>query len=75
VSDQVGELRSTFWSLGKALRRCPHDVPLSAEFRQGLHAIKFATARALEEVSATFRELLGAEDRPKQETIVRERAV
>jgi hypothetical protein len=61
VSDQVNELRSTFFSMQKAIALAERDVPITDDFKTGLIVAKGATARTLEEVSASFRELLGAE--------------
>jgi hypothetical protein len=60
LSNQIGELRSTFFSLQKSLANAPPG-PYSANFKAGLVTAKGATAHALEEVSFSFRELLGAE--------------
>jgi hypothetical protein len=64
ISNQVGELRSTFSSLGKVLTKEVADGPspsLDAGFKKGLVVVKGATAHALEDVSSSFRALLGAE--------------
>jgi hypothetical protein len=60
LSNQVGELRSTFFALQKALASAPPG-PYGANFKAGLVSAKGATAHALEEISSSFRDLLGAE--------------
>lgn len=61
VSDQVNELRSTFFAMQKTINSADRNVRISKEFHQGLVAAKSTTARTLEEVSDSFRALLGAE--------------
>jgi hypothetical protein len=58
ISNQVGELRSTFFSLQK---RLAEPGPFDENFKKGLIVVAGATRQALEEVSASFRALLGAE--------------
>ncbi|MBV8531332.1 MAG: hypothetical protein JO104_08440 [Candidatus Eremiobacteraeota bacterium] len=60
LSDQIGELRSTYFSMQKQF----DDAKLGhydENLKKGLIVVTGATRQTLEEVSASFRALLGAE--------------
>lgn len=61
VSQQVAELRSLLNSFEKPLALERRSEPVSRSFREGLIVFKGATAQALEDISRSFRSLLGAE--------------
>ncbi|HEY3675141.1 MAG TPA: hypothetical protein VGK84_04050 [Candidatus Tumulicola sp.] len=60
ISDQVGELRSTYFSMQKQLAGVPPGS-FDDNLKKGLIVVTGATRHTLEEVSASFRALLGAE--------------
>lgn len=60
LSNQVGELRSVFFSLQKQLASVPPGQ-FDESVKKGLIVVTGATRQTLEEVSAAFRALLGAE--------------
>lgn len=64
LSNQVGELRSVFFSLQKQLANLPPGR-FDDSVKQGLIVVRGATRQTLEEVSASFRALLGAEMTPE----------
>jgi hypothetical protein len=60
ISDQIGELRSIYFSMQKQLADAQLG-PFDENLKKGLIVVTGATRHTLEEVSASFRALLGAE--------------
>ncbi len=61
VSDQVDDLRSSVSSLQKVLAKAALDIPPAIDLHDVIKVMRSDAARSLEEISISFRELLGVE--------------